>query len=406
MPSSHSSPESAPSTTFHEAIMDSVSSVRDSLPKQYHEHFNTLRQEIIDFAQAHNIPRESLAKPNALREAANKLSTQDLERLATLFERFEYLLVHKEPRREKVKPLEYVEKFYHLTEQYNFQVALLEEIGVLEDGAILGIDGNEYPIPTLEQITARLFENKERLSIKHDQGFTKFLLVPFGTSLDHLVSAFRQFLLDYAKKHPDFLQDENPLFVEHSYVGADVGDEPSLVYNPRSFPPEYQYQTKEQILEDQSTSQCFAPGWRVLLLQSPDDAKKKGFASIPEEHFGTTRGSKILRPDIEADKTADEYLHLLLKNQDHPDSPYEGESGMTPEDWILAYMIHLIETGEPLDCCEKDGNSRSFLVGAYFLSKNVVPTAFGSLSSEVAILGFLDHRAKRDFIGSRFVVEV
>ena len=99
--------------------MDSVSSVRDSLPEQHRTHCETLRQEIIDFAQAHGIPRDTLAKPEALREAANKLSTPDLQQLATLLERFEHLLVHHELMKEEAdlaKAFEYVEKYYHLHE--------------------------------------------------------------------------------------------------------------------------------------------------------------------------------------------------------------------------------------------------------------------------------------------------
>ena len=66
--------ESVPSTILHEAILASSSSVRDSLPEQHRAHFETLRQEIIDFAQAHGIPRESLANPMlSVRQRANFL---------------------------------------------------------------------------------------------------------------------------------------------------------------------------------------------------------------------------------------------------------------------------------------------------------------------------------------------
>ncbi|KKU31192.1 MAG: hypothetical protein UX57_C0020G0001, partial [Candidatus Uhrbacteria bacterium GW2011_GWE2_46_68] len=63
------------SANLHEAIMDSVSSARDSLPKEHRAHFETLRQEIIDFTKAHGISRESLGKPDLLRKATGKLST-------------------------------------------------------------------------------------------------------------------------------------------------------------------------------------------------------------------------------------------------------------------------------------------------------------------------------------------
>src|SRR3989339_1855097 len=245
----------ASSALLGEAIMDSVSSVRDSLPEQYRAHFETLRQEIIDFTKAHGIPKAALAKPAALREATSKLSTQDLERLANLLERFEYLLKNGEPKKEDyAEALEYAEEFYHLREQYTSQVSLLEQAGILKEGVILGIDGNTYPIPTLEQIAMRLFERRETLETKHDQGFTKLLLVPFGMSLDALRKTLKQFLLKYKKDNPTFNLDTNqPLWTWEGYQGADMGDSPDLVYEPRSFDEkDHQGKTKAQILKEQA----------------------------------------------------------------------------------------------------------------------------------------------------------
>src|SRR3989339_1211158 len=233
-PSLESSPSATPaeagaqrtSANLHEAIMDSVSSVRDSLPEQYRVHFETLRQEIIDFTKTHGIPKESLTKPDLLREVTCKLSTQDLERLALLLERFKHLLIYHELKKEEIDPakaIEYAEEHYHLCEQYDSQVSLLEQVGILKEGAITGIDGKIYPIPTLEQIAMRLFERRETLRTKHDQGFTKLLLVPFGMSLDTLRETFKQFLLKYKKDNPSFdLNTNNPLWTQEEYQGADM----------------------------------------------------------------------------------------------------------------------------------------------------------------------------------------
>src|SRR3989339_2020033 len=215
-PSLESSPSATPaeagaqrtSANLHEAIMDSVSSVRDSLPEQYRVHFETLRQEIIDFTKAHGISKDALSNPSLLREATCKLSTSDLERLALLLERFEYLLKNREPKKEDyTEALEYAEEFYHLREQYDFQVKFLEQVGILEGDAIVGIDGKTYPIPTLEQIASRLFEHRETLETKRDQGFTKLLLVPFGMSLRDLIGTFSFFASLYSEAHPDFKLD-------------------------------------------------------------------------------------------------------------------------------------------------------------------------------------------------------
>ena len=400
------------SEILDEAILASSSRVRDSLPEQYHKHFETLRDEIIDFAQAHNIPRESLAKPDALREAAEHLSIPDLERLATLLERFEYLLIHKEPREEISEIIEYAEKFYHLKKQYDSQVELLEEVGILESGTILGIDGYEYPIPTLEQIATRLFERRKELFTKHDQGFTKLLLVPFGMSLDILRETLKQFLLTYKKDHQTFdLNTDDPLWTWENYQGADVGDCPNLVYYPMSFDKhDHQGKTKAQILEERKNNQAHFLGWTVQLFQpsNPTNPHSPGFALIPRQGQGTPQGDKNPRPPLEAGKTPMEYLSLLLSSKDNKDSPYFQESSLTPEDWIIAFMLHLQETGEPLDniwnlAIEENANC---LTGAFFPSSVRVPFAYWFRTRQQVRLGRRDIHNYVGHIGIRSSVVI
>ncbi len=373
------SPEFVPSTTLHEAILASSSSVRDSLPEQHRAHFETLRQEIIDFAKAHDISRESLTKPDALREAAEHLSIPDLERLATLLERFEYLLKNGEPMREKLSEArEYAEEFYHLREQYDSQVALLEQVGVLKDGAIIGIDGNTYSIPTLEQIADRLFERRETLETKHEQGFTKLLLVPFGMSLDSLREIFEQFLFAHTKDTKYF--GSYPLWISSAYPRADVGDFFSeLIYHPKSFDKNnHQGKTKIQILKKQQDNPDSSfPGWVVHLFQpsDPSNPDSPGFAPISRKSQGTTQGEETPRPHLEAGKTAEDYFSILQKAQDNRNSPYHGETGLTPEDGLMAFMTHFTETRKPLD--DAFNNQRTevgcYLTGAFFLSDAHVP---------------------------------
>jgi len=427
------------SEILNEAILASSSSVRDSLPEQYRKHFETLRQEIIDFAEVHDIPRASLTKPNALAEAARKLSTPELTQLALLLECFEYLLVHKEPKKEETslaEALEHAERLYHLKEQYTSQVSLLEQVGILKDGAILGIDGNIYPIPTLEQIAARIFERRETLRTKHDQGFTKLLLVPFGMSLDTLQETLKQFLLGYKKDHPIFDLDTNePLWTWSDYQRADIGDSPKLVYYPQSFDQEgHGGKTKMEILEEQAGrrwtlpptagsatggttsvgvaegSETGTPGWTIHLLQpsDPSDSDSPGFAPIPHKGQGTPQGNLTPRPSLEAGKTPTEYLSLLQKSQDDPYSPYSQESDMTPEDWIMAFMTHLQETKKPLDDAWNPTNkeSISYLTGAFFHSSTDVPYAFWYRDNRQANLSGHDPRNRGGGIGVRSSVVV
>ena len=395
------SPESTPSTTLHESILSSVSSVRDSLPEQYRVHFETLRQEIIDFAASHDIPSEALAKPDLLRKAAEELPTKDLERLAFLLERFEHLIVKKEPWTNK-EALEYGEKYYHLEKQYTAQVTLLEKSGILKEGAILGLDDKKYPIPTLEQIAIRLFERRETLETKHDQGFTKLLLVPFGMSLDTLRETLKQFLLDYKQKNSSFdLSTNIPLWTLGEYQGADIGDSPKLVYHSQSFANEgHGGKTKTEILGGQETpGQARSDngrmgdngwkGWTVHLFQpsNPKDLNSKGFASIPRKGQGILQGDLTPRPPFETDKFSAEYLSLLQSSKDNLDSPYFQESGMTPEDWIMAFMIHLEETGRPLDNWQNSKESISCLIGSFSVSDAKVPLTFWMRIGSKVLIG-------------------
>jgi len=427
--------ESASSDLLHEAVMNSVTSVSKSIPERHRAHFETLRQEIIDFAASHDIPRESLAKPEDLREAASKLSTPDLQRLATLLERFEYLLVHHEPKKEEIDPakaLEYAEEHYHLREQYDSQVELLEQARILKEGAITGIDGNTYPIPTLEQIAIRLFERRRELSTKHDQGFTKLLLVPFGMSLDVLTKTLKQFLLSYKQKNPTFDLDTNqPLWAWKEYAGADTGDSPKLVYHPQSFEKRgHQGRTKMEILEEQARgrwtpasagvagksgggvaqeSGTGAPGWTVHLLQPSNldtqvTETPTGFANIPRKDQGTPQGDLTPRSPLEAGQSPIEYLSIPQSSQDNHNSPYSHESGMTPEDWIMAFMTHLSETGKPLDNYANGTESISYLIGAFFPSFVNVPFAYWYRDDRRARLIGDDPCFQDGSVGARFSV--
>ena len=404
-----------------EAIMDSVSSVRDSLPEQYRAHFETLRQEIIDFTKAHGISRESLGKPDLLREVTSKLSIQDLERFALLLERFEYLLKHKEPK-EITDSLEYVEEFYHLREQYTSQVSLLEQVGILENGVITGIDGHEYPVPTFEQIAIRLFERRETLETKHDQGFIKLLLVPFGMSLDALKETFKQFLLKYKKSASSFdLNADDPLSMYKVYQGADIGNSPKLVYYPLSFTREgHGGKTKAQILKEQAEERWTpaskgvvgekgegTPGWTVHLLQpsNPSDSYSLGFASIPKRDEEKVYGIEIPRKDFETGQTPDMYRSILKEAQDDKDSPHHGETGMTPEDWIIASMIHLSETGKPLDDWNKGTEGGSYLTGAFFPSVvSSVPYVFWSYVRHKANIDSASSTNRNHVVGIRTAI--
>ncbi|HBK33869.1 TPA: hypothetical protein DEP34_02800 [Candidatus Uhrbacteria bacterium] len=401
--------ESAPSFPIE---MRMASFSRSSLPEPYRDQFDFLRQEIIDFAASHGIPREALAKPDLLREAANKLPTPDLERLAVLLERFKHLIVHREPYREtQAEILEYAETFYNLREQYTLQCDLFKRLKLLQVGYlsepvdtertqglsalfrsllpfgkkkrvrkeppkkgkefffVYGIDGKQYTFPTLEEVAERLYRQQERLHIKRDQGFTKLLLVPFGMRLEDLFSIyFRKFLTGYQEAHPNFgLKGDGLMSGYDDFVHVDRGSNPRLFYYPRFFrETDHQGKTKPQILRERVAQGVSCPGWNISLFQplEPDDLYSKGFASISRHDY--TQGKECLRPCLSVGRPPHEYLSLLEDAKANPDSPYHGETGMTPEDWITAFMVHLEETGRPLDDFLGPGESEAYLLGSFF----------------------------------------
>ena len=294
------------------------------------------------------------------------------------------------------------ERLFDLKRQYESQIALLRKVGLVEIrketdvsglerevSFFTGINGKAYPMPSYDTLVSRLVERKELLETKADQGFKKLLLVPFGMSLDALIVKFRAYLLEYKKTHPAFGRtdtatsdasdrpDWNPLYVwEDGYKGADANG--TLVYDPVSFDASHAGATKAEVLERQEADKDTAQGWRVLLLQGGENGN--GFKGIPRSGQGKMKGTKIPRKDIETGMTANpitprDYLRSQLQVSGDPGSPYHGESGMTPEEWIVAFMANLEETGKPMDDYQNQTDSAAYLTGTYLTASDVVPNA-------------------------------
>lgn len=385
----HPSPDShlshAGGELFSEAVFD-ASSVRDLVPEKYHKHLERLRESILAFCHEFEIPRETLKDLKAFESqlTSKKIPSERMAQAVLFFQQLEHLVTQGEPLKEILPEyLQETEQRYHLSEQYTAQFNLLAEAGILnERNAILGIDGKEYPLPTLEQIARRLYERQEELQTKNDQGFVKLLLVPFGMSLTSLQEALKQFLLDYRQTHSTFdLDTDNPF--SKDYKGEEMEDPSKLVYYPKSFDPQnHKGQTKMEILAEQEADpHASFPGWTVHLFQPSnirelDQRPPKGIASIPREFAGSGHGKDFRRPDIVANKTFHKYLSVLQQAQGDEGSPYFLESGLTPEDWIIAFMAHLEETGELLDHYGNNRDSISCILGAYFPFSNSVPCMY------------------------------
>lgn len=275
-----------------------------------------------------------------------------------------------------------IERLLRIRKQYRYQVNLFTELGILESKTeatpsgehqevlfIKGIDNIDYPVPSLEDVLAAMSEKKELLKIKADQGFTKFILVPFGMSLKSLIEKVRQTVLIDREKQ-SFDEDDEPnkaVWVDSACVEADItGD---LLYHPRTFNKDQsEGKTKQALLDTQKTSSDRCVGWRALLIQTTGTVRP-----IARLYDDGTKGELKPRKDIESGRSAVAYLAELLRENYDFHSPYYGESGMTPEDWLTTLIVQLNQDGFPLDDTTHSKHPGTYLIGAYFSTPTAPP---------------------------------
>ena len=263
-----------------------------------------------------------------------------------------------------------------LEQQYRQTAKILDRLGLLEilpecgEKGIMGIDGHEYPFPSLDSIKAKMRADKEKFKTKFNQGFTQIQLTPFGLPLEMLAAKLEEQILKHhhdgkllaTKANPTDpdepleLDTNQPLFVWDQWIdktkplgqqGADVNGQ--CVYHPTAFDKiNHHGQTKQQILDQQrQTNDPFA-GWEVKLIETNPN--------IPREGKGHTEGH---RKQLETNQTPTQYQKLL-----QTDPQYQHEHGETNEDWLTQFLVHLEQTNQVIDDWQGKG-SATFLPGSY-----------------------------------------
>lgn len=372
-----------------------------SSPEQLQREYEEIEKKKTEFEAAY----QKTAETGETAEAQS-LKKEIQERMAAL--------------REKLWPFESLPQ-EKIREQYESQKAILERVGVLEklssgELGIRGIDNKEYAFPGYKEIVGRLKENKELMETKAEQGFTKLLIVPFGMKLDDLIEKYRQVVLqhyvgmpdpqDPSKRIPDLqktklfaakkdpqnpkeqlvpleLDENQPVFVWDAYQNADI--EGKLVYYPNKFsqdPQEHRGKTKLELLQKEKQ------GFHILLLED--------LPNIPREG----QGKEIQgRKQLEANKAPNTYLQQLQEK------PYQGESGLTPEDWLTYAISHLEETDQVIDDWQGKG-SINYNLGGYFPSSGSVPHAYWDRVPRRAYLDRYDPGDPLSDCGARASVRV
>lgn len=286
---------------------------------------------------------------------------------------------------EQLPPSERLEAILSLRSQYEAQLAILNQSGVLQllpergDVGIVGLDpehpdrAREYPVPSFEAISEAVREQAEELETKTGQGFNKLLLVPVAQPLDKLKQMYGDLLLAHHQRgqlfnsegKPQDLDTSEPVWAWDQYKNADI--EGKLVYYPKSFESQHRGITKQELLTETLNSPF--PGWEVKLVED--------LPNLPARGDGETIGG---RKQVEAGNSPREYL-----KQPQTDSQYQNEDGFTPDDWLTEAIVHLEATNQVLDDWQGKGKI-SYLTGSYFPASDEVPLAYFRRDSRRAYL--------------------
>lgn len=325
------------------------------------------------------LPPEQMARVRELTAEIKALQTDspDMSKIRAIYQELKAIY---EPEPEFT-----LEGIPDLKEQYQSQVELLDKLGLLEtlssgQKGIRDIQGNEQPLPTLQELAQRLSpEKKALLERKAEQGLVKLLLVPFGLSLDQLIETYQNIIKDHFVEDPTSpiidrakphlrradpartkllatdgtaldLDTNEPLWLWEKYPNAD--QEEKLVYFPKKFDKDHhQGQTKEEIIEQ-------GQAWQLLLVEDLPD--------LPAQNNGLTIAG---RRQLESNQTGHEYLRLLQE-----DPQYQGEQGLTPEAQIIRSLTYLEEKNQVVDDWQGQGKV-NWLLGAWFSQDGLVPDA-------------------------------
>lgn len=261
-----------------------------------------------------------------------------------------------------------------LAEEYAKRMQTLQKLGIISilpterKLGVRGLDGKEYPVPSLQQVTELFEGNRALVERKKEQGFSRLQLVPLAQSLEQLKSRAEVVIRQHAKEQrilqakrdpnssdtPVRVNQETPVYMWDRYLSADKDD--GLIYFPQSFTPNHGGMTKTEVM--QSTAICAVPGWSVALIEDSP--------FLPQQGKGIVKGG---RKQLENNLTPNQYLQMLSSK-----GQYEGETGFTPHDLLIAFLTRLEETNHV--SYDWDDSSGAWLIGSYFPQEGGVPRGY------------------------------
>ncbi len=260
----------------------------------------------------------------------------------------------------------------NLQEQYLAQVKVLYQSGILENFAvdpeqdrytpemgIVGIDGQEYILPSYEDILKRLKDPEKRklLETKADQGFTKLQLVPFAMPLTVLIQRYKEVLLRTHKESGLKTTDGNTLELEENEpIG--IWENLKQCDNPQASPykqmeygiTNYNGITKKARGGRYKSELLHFPGnrWNITLIEDLPDLPAQGQGKVISG-----------RKQVEANKSPHQYIRDFQTNPQ-----YQGESYQTPEEALTTWLTYLTEKQTVIDDSQGQGKA-NWLTGQY-----------------------------------------
>ncbi len=278
----------------------------------------------------------------------------------------------------KIKGKKEGEKIFELKEQYEDQIETLKQNGLIKElpsGEMGFVDIKDQlrPIPSYDDILKKVEAKKELLEKKKEQGFTQFLIVPFGMKLSDMIEKAKELIL---KKYEEGnlkgtngnyigIDDDNPVYMNGDYKEGNADISGDLVYFPEKYDQEnHGGKTKKEILKE-------TDGWDIMFIEDMPD--------LPAEGKGKTIGN---RKQLEANESPNEYLEKMQKEEQ-----YKGESGMTPEGELTYFMHYLQRNNKVIDDFEGSGKVNLNL-GGYLKTSGGVCLSFWNLGTGRMGLGW------------------
>jgi len=254
------------------------------------------------------------------------------------------------------------EQLFPVEREYERCINALKRTGVLSllqisaSFGVTGIDGREYPVPSMEQVVELFAQNRQLVERKVPQGFEQLELIPVAAPMLLLIDRLKEAILKHAAEGSIYQTRRSaadPLIPVHVNKEKQVWiwdtlreafDSDGLVYFPQKYSSDHGGQTKLEVINNGRI--CAVPGWSVGLVER--------LPILPLQGQGEILGG---RRQLEIGFSPREYLRTLQTEA------YQGETGKTLEDFIIKFLTHLESTHEVSH--DVDDNNALWCSGQY-----------------------------------------